>query len=126
MKTLVVVSVLAFAAALGAGFKLASGADEMAFDGQYIYANCCSSCHGEAGLGIGLFGPPLKGDGFITQGNDTAIANVIQEGRKYRAKMYKDYMGMPRFQFIRAGEMDDLIGFLKGGLQTGSVVPAQE
>jgi mono/diheme cytochrome c family protein len=125
MKTLVAVSVLAFAVALGVGFKLASGADQV-FDGQYIYANSCSTCHGEAGQGVMLFAPPLKGDGFITMGDDKAITDVIHWGRKYQAKMYKDYMGMPRFQFIRAGEMDDLISFLKGGLQQGSVVPAEE
>jgi mono/diheme cytochrome c family protein len=119
MKT--VALVLAFAVALGLGFKLARGAQEDAvFDGDYIYDTSCASCHGEGGLGVTLFGPPLKGDAFITQGDNQAIAKVIQMGRKYRDKLYPDYMGMPRFQFIRARQTEDLIAYLKGDLQTST------
>lgn len=124
MKTLVVL--LVFAVALGFSLKVARGAQEDAvFDGDYVYDVNCSGCHGDTGGGVFLFGPPLKGDGFITKGDDKSIASVIQMGRKYRAKMYKDYMGMPRFQFIRAAEMDALIAYLKGGLQTTTAEPLE-
>jgi mono/diheme cytochrome c family protein len=83
MKTLALV--LAFAVALGLGFKLARGAQEdVVFDGDYVYDTHCANCHGEGGMGVTLFGPPLRGDAFVTQGDNQAIAKVIQMGRKYR------------------------------------------
>jgi mono/diheme cytochrome c family protein len=92
-------------------------ADEM-FDGAYVYRLRCDDCHGDDGEGVTLFGPPLVGDAFIKTGTPEAIGEVIHMGRKYMEKEYPEYMGMPRFQFIRGGELLALIDYLKGPLQS--------
>ena len=87
------------------------------FDGAYLYHRSCSTCHGDTGQGIELFGPNLRENAFVLSSSDDAIGEVIQMGRKYRDKHHPEYAGMPRFQFIRAGELRALIGFLTGPLQ---------
>jgi len=94
-------------------------ADKM-FDGGYVYQRSCSSCHGASGEGVTLFGPPLVGDAFLKASGDQAVGMVINMGRKYRDKMYPAYSGMPKFQFIRGGELQSLIDYLKGPLQEPS------
>jgi hypothetical protein len=42
---------------------------------------------------------------------------VINNGRKYRDKIYPEYSGMPKFQFITGGKLHALIDHLKGPLQ---------
>jgi mono/diheme cytochrome c family protein len=95
---------------------MAQSADQM-FDGAFAFHRMCSDCHGASGQGVTLFGPPLAGDAFITASGDNAIAYVINNGRKYRDKMYPAYSGMPKFQFITGGELQALIDHLKGPLQ---------
>lgn len=95
---------------------LAASGKEM-FDGAYLYRRSCATCHGDTGEGIGLFGPNLRENAFVLASNDEALGEVIQMGRKYRDKHHPEYAGMPRFQFIRAGELRALIDFVKGPLQ---------
>ena len=88
-----------------------------AFDGQWRYEVSCSSCHGAEGNGIYAFGPALKGDAFVMNAPPATIINVIQNGRYNRNKAYPDYAGMPAFYYIRAGEAQALVEYLKGALQ---------
>jgi mono/diheme cytochrome c family protein len=94
-------------------------ADKM-FDGAFVYHQKCADCHGAMGEGVTLFGPPLAGDAFVTASGPDAIGYVINNGRKYRDKMYPEYSGMPKFQFITGGELLALIDHLKGPLQAGT------
>jgi len=91
-------------------------ADKM-FDGKYVYSRSCAGCHGMSGEGVTLFGPPLVADTFLKSSGDDAVGYVINMGRKYRAKMFPAYMGMPKFQFIRGGELQALIDYMRGPLQ---------
>ena len=101
---------------MGAGGAAAQAGDG-AFDGAYLYQVKCSTCHGKKGEGISLFGIPLRGNAFVTQGNVQSIGDTIHKGRAGQMKRYPDYGGMPRFQGIRAGELSALIAYLKTGLQ---------
>jgi len=69
------------------------------------------------GEGFTLFGIPLRGNAFITQGSAESIGEAIHMGRAGERKRYPDYGGMPRFQGIRAGELSALIAYMKTGLQ---------
>lgn len=114
-----------------AGISIAAASDDQMiadqmFDGMHIYNRSCSGCHGASGQGVTLFGPPLVGDTFLKTGGNQAIGYVIDMGRKYRDKMYPAYSGMPKFQFIRGGELQALIDYLKGPLQAPSQKAAPE
>lgn len=87
------------------------------FDGKWRYQTTCASCHGVDGKGIGAFGPALKGNKFVMQVPAAVIIGVIQTGRHNRKKSYPAYSGMPAFYYIRAGEAQALVQYLKGGLQ---------
>jgi mono/diheme cytochrome c family protein len=84
-----------------------------AFDGEWRYQTSCASCHGKNGEGISAFGPALKANTFVTQAPAAAIITVIQDGRYNRSKAYPDYSGMPSFYYIRAGEAEALVEYLK-------------
>jgi len=112
----IVLAILMIAAAVSIAQTGDQTADKL-FDGKYVYHRSCADCHGTAGEGVTLFGPPLAGDAFIRSSGDDAIGNVIDMGRKYRDKMYPAYSGMPKFQFITGGELQAVIDFLKGPLQ---------
>ncbi len=101
----------------GAGAQGASPPAGAAFDGAYIYEVRCSNCHGKKGEGMSLFGIPLRGNAFITQGSVESIGEAIHNGRAGQMKRYPDYAGMPRFQGIRAGELSALIAYMKTDLQ---------
>ncbi len=98
------------------GIVAGAHGEEM-FDGAYLYQRSCATCHGETGQGIGLFGPNLRENAFLLASGHEAVATVIQMGRKYGDKHHPEYAGMPRFQFLRAGELSALISFLRGPLQ---------
>lgn len=103
---------------LTASFQTAAAEDASnAFDGEWRYQTSCASCHGKNGEGIGAFGPALKANAFVMQAPAPAIISVIQDGRFNRNKSYPDYAGMPSFYYIRAGEAEALVNYLKGGLQ---------
>ncbi len=115
---IVLTAVLAVAlASIGASGN--EEADRM-FDGAHTYYVSCRGCHGVGGEGVSLFGVPLAGDAFIKSSDPSAIAMVINQGRKYREKLYKAYMGMPAFQYITGGELEALVDYLKGPLQGGA------
>lgn len=116
MRGIVFVIVLA-AAALSIGAATDKMVGDQMFDGKHVYNRSCASCHGMAGEGVTLFGPPLANDAFIKASGDEAIGFVINMGRKYRDKMYPAYSGMPKFQSITGGELQALIDYLKGPLQ---------
>lgn len=101
----------------GAAAQAASPPGGAAFDGAYIYEVRCSSCHGKKGEGISVFGIPLRGNAFVTQGSAQSIGDAIHNGRAGEMKRYPDYSGMPRFQGIRAGELSALVAYMKTGLQ---------
>lgn len=90
------------------------------WDGKHTYEVSCSSCHGDWGQGIRLFGPPLKGDAFVVHAPESLIAKTIQDGRQGPYKHFRAYSGMPRFQYLRGGKLLALIAYLKGGLQTAT------
>lgn len=87
------------------------------WNGDAQYHVHCSSCHGDWGQGIGLFGPPLKGDAFVVHGSVDIIAQTIEQGRQGAFKHYRAYSGMPVFNFLAVGEVDAIVDYLKNGLQ---------
>jgi mono/diheme cytochrome c family protein len=117
---------ISLAAALGSGLAFVAGqatADTDAnkfWNGDKEYHVHCSSCHGNWGQGIGIFGPPLKGDAFVVSGGADLIAKTIQEGRQGPFKHYRAYSGMPVFNFLSDGEIDAIVDYLKNGLQTAT------
>lgn len=90
---------------------------EQLFDGKYRYRANCAGCHGNDGTGIYAFGPALKGNPFVQNAPVPVIVEVIQKGRNYRERSHVEYIGMPAFPYIRAGEAEALVLFLKGELQ---------
>jgi len=88
-----------------------------AFDGEWRYEVSCAGCHGSAGEGVSAFGPPLKGNQLVLNAPAETIIQVIQKGRYNRDRAYADYPGMPAFVYIRAGEAEALVDYMKGGLQ---------
>lgn len=125
MRTGLIVTAVVFAVAVVSyGASGDQGTADQMFDGAHLYHVSCAGCHGGAGEGVTLFGPPLAGDAFVTSSGDDVVGNVIQMGRKYRAKLYPAYPGMPTFQFIRGGELEALVDHLKGPLQGAANKPA--
>ncbi|WP_329671394.1 cytochrome c [Limnobacter sp.] len=114
---------LLYAAAVGLGCILTAKqacADTDAnkyWNGDTQYHVHCSSCHGNWGQGIGLFGPPLKGDAFVVHGSVDIIAQTIEQGRQGAFKHYRAYSGMPVFNQLPVGEIDAIVDYLKNGLQ---------
>jgi mono/diheme cytochrome c family protein len=105
--------------------ELLTASENPVFDGEWTYRNYCAGCHGDTGEGIELFGIPLRGDAYVSAGKAEVIAETIHRGRKYRDKLHPEYSGMPRFQYMRVGEMDALIAYLKGPLQESSSEPVE-
>lgn len=94
-----------------------AGAAEELFDGKWRYRANCAGCHGEDGRGIYAFGGPLKGSAFVQNAPAPVIIEVIQKGRNYGNRTQLAYVGMPAFPFIRAGEAEALVQYMKGELQ---------
>ena len=109
---------LACAGMLGAvsGNASAQSADEL-FDGAWRYKASCAGCHNDDGTGVYAFGPPLKGNAFVQNAPPQVIIQVIQQGRNYGERNHLAYVGMPAFHYIRAGEAEALVNYLKGDLQ---------
>jgi mono/diheme cytochrome c family protein len=70
--------------------SVAFSATVFAADGAAIYGQQCAACHGMNGEGNPAMGPPIKGNKFITDGDDAAISDVITKGRMGDAKLYKN------------------------------------
>lgn len=89
-----------------------------AFDGAYSYERGCAHCHGAQGEGVYPFGPPLRGNDFVTGVPAPVVINLIKEGRDDSEKSYPAYNGMPAFQGFRAhGDIAAIVEYLKGPLQ---------
>ncbi|HXZ50266.1 MAG TPA: cytochrome c [Usitatibacter sp.] len=88
------------------------------WNGEKQYQVHCSSCHGNWGQGIGIFGPPLKGDPFVTSAPANIVAQTVIDGRQGPYKHFKAYSGMPEFNYLDVGEVDAIVDYLKNGLQT--------
>ncbi len=105
-------------ACLGILAAVATSAQEAeTFDGKWRYYVSCAGCHNKDGTGIYAFGPALKGNPFVQSAPAPVLVQVIQKGRNYAERSHLAYMGMPAFPFIRAGEADALVKYLKGELQ---------
>lgn len=110
---------LACAGLMGAAALLVSAqstADE-SFDGAWRYYVSCAGCHDNDGSGVYAFGPPLKGNAFVQNAPASIIIQVIQKGRNYEERSHLAYVGMPAFHYIRGGEAEALVNYLKGELQ---------
>ncbi len=110
---------LVFAGLIGATPMLVSAqstADE-SFDGAWRYYVSCAGCHDDDGSGVYAFGPPLKGNAFVQNAPASVIIQVIQKGRNYEERNHLAYVGMPAFHYIRGGEAEALVSYLKGELQ---------
>jgi mono/diheme cytochrome c family protein len=87
------------------------------FDGKWRYRMNCAGCHGNDGTGYYAFGPALKGNAFVQNAPAAALIQVIQKGRNYKERSHLAYVGMPAYQWIRGGEADALVQYMKGELQ---------
>lgn len=93
--------------------------------GRAIYDARCSTCHGVHGEGtkgyqLPATAPPLQGNQFIVYAPDTAIADVIRNGRSGARRHYDDtYPDMPSFDATRIADLRPLIAYLKGEMQQG-------
>lgn len=92
---------------------------EDAFDGAWRYRVSCAGCHDDDGSGVYAFGPALRGNAFVQNAPAPVIIQVIQEGRNYEERNHLAYVGMPAFHYLRGGEVEALVSFLKDGLQNG-------
>ena len=99
------------------GMTTSTGSAEEAFDGKWRYRANCAACHHESGSGIYAFGPALKGNAFVQNAPASVIIEVIQKGRNYGDRTHLAYVGMPAFPYIRAGEAEALVLYMKGDLQ---------
>jgi mono/diheme cytochrome c family protein len=88
-----------------------------AFDGKWQYYALCAGCHGDSGEGLYPFGPALKGNPFVQNAPLPALAQVIQEGRNYANRTHLAYVGMPAYVYIRGGELEALVNYMKGEMQ---------
>ncbi len=70
--------------------SVAFSATVYAADGAAIYGQLCAACHGVKGEGNPAMGPAIKGNKFVTAGDDAAISDVILKGRMGDAKLYKN------------------------------------
>lgn len=100
---------------LGAIAATASAQDE--FDGKWRYRASCAGCHADNGSGYYPFGPALKGNAFVQNAPVPVLIEVIQGGRNYDKRSHLAYVGMPAFPYLRAGEVEALVSFMKGELQ---------
>ena len=91
-------------------------------DGKEVYMLRCASCHGSQGQGtkhmVPALAPALKGNPFVAQGSEAAIASVIRKGRSGQARLYNDtFPNMPSFGVEVVPDVPALVSFLKGDLQ---------
>lgn len=107
--------IVAVGVALGAVATTAFTQEQ--FDGAWRYRASCAGCHATDGTGHYPFGPPLKGNPFVQNAPLPALLVVIQEGRNYADRTHLAYVGMPGFPYLRAGEAEALIAYMKGDLQ---------
>ena len=111
-----------FASALlatGALLPFQAGA---AMDAPATYQLRCGMCHGTTGQGtratLPSLGPALKGNPFVVNGSPAAIKTVIRKGRQGQKRLYDDtYPNMPAFGAEAVTDVDELVAYLKGGLQ---------
>jgi len=91
-----------------------------------LYKKNCSGCHGFRGQGIPPMGTELVGNAFVTGSRAEAVKQVIRNGRKDKEKTRPQYgldpngyMSMPPFPsvVINDGELELLVGYLKGAFQ---------
>jgi mono/diheme cytochrome c family protein len=93
--------------------------------GRAIFNARCETCHGLHGEGtkgheLPATAPPLQGDQFIVYAPDTAIAEVIRNGRTGAKRHYDDtYPDMPSFDATMIADLRPLIAYLKGDMQQG-------
>ncbi|HET7394814.1 MAG TPA: cytochrome c [Gammaproteobacteria bacterium] len=93
--------------------------------GRAIYNARCETCHGLHGEGtkghqLPATAPPLQGNQFIVYAPDTAIAEVIRNGRTGAKRHYDDtYPDMPSFDATMIQDLRPLIAYLKGDMQKG-------
>jgi mono/diheme cytochrome c family protein len=87
------------------------------FDGKWRYERNCAGCHASDGTGYYAFGPALKGNAFVQNAPAAALIQVIQKGRNYKQRSHLAYVGMPAYQWIRGGEAEALVQYMKGDLQ---------
>lgn len=104
---------------VGASMVSTQAAAEEGFDGAWRYHVSCAGCHDDDGSGVYAFGPALKGNQFVKNAPAAVIIQVIQKGRNYGERNHLAYVGMPAFHYIRGGEAEALVNFLKGELQNG-------
>lgn len=106
--------------------SLQAVAQEQQFDGKWRYRTSCAGCHAEDGSGIYAFGPALKGNPLVQNAPAPIMIDIIQKGRNYGARTHLAYVGMPAFQWIRAGEAEALVQYIKGDLQQGGQTSADQ
>ncbi len=104
---------------VGAFMLSTQAAAQENFDGAWRYRVSCAGCHDDDGSGVYAFGPALKGNQFVVNAPAAVIIQVIQQGRNYRERNHLAYVGMPAFHYIRGGEAEALVAYLKGELQSG-------
>jgi len=111
------VNTTACAVLLGAVAMTAAAQQTEGFDGRWRYRASCAGCHADDGTGHYPFGPALKGNPFVQNAPAPALLAVIQDGRNYENRTHLAYVGMPAFPYLRAGEAEALIAYMKGDLQ---------
>ncbi|MGH8372124.1 MAG: c-type cytochrome [Gammaproteobacteria bacterium] len=93
--------------------------------GRAIFDARCATCHGDHGEGtkgheLPATAPPLQGNQFIVYAPETAIAEVIRNGRTGAKRHYDDtYPDMPSFDATMIQDLRPLIAYLKGDMQQG-------
>lgn len=118
MRYPIALASLVAAVTFGAGDVVRAEDASNAFDGAYAYEKGCAHCHGANGEGVYPFGPPLRGNSFVTGVPAPAVIDLIKNGRDDSTKSYPEYNGMPAFKGYRVhGEIAAIVEYIKGPLQ---------
>ncbi len=86
----------------------------LAADGAKIYTEQCASCHGAKGEGMKMMGPPIKGNKFVLDSDDDALADMLLKGRMGEAKKYKDILIPMMPSKFKDDELKAIISHIKG------------
>ncbi len=83
------------------------------FDGETVFFENCSACHGEDAMGIDDFGVQLHDSAFITAVTDDELINFIKQGRDETHDNNTTGLIMPPIDYLEDGEYKALITYLR-------------
>lgn len=97
-------------------------------EGQKLYTENCSSCHGDNGKGMGKMYPPLEGSDYLMK-NKASIPCIIKNGLEGKIEVngQEFEMPMPGFKKLNSLQITDISNFITNswGNQTEKTTEAE-